>query len=86
MATPDTALILLKNRSTKLRALFRRNVYPRAVLADKCPDPISVKPTITEQHCSRFQGRHQGGNKTVVVCLASGQRETDRQRTVSTSA
>src|SRR5437762_274631 len=33
----------------------RRNVRPCAVLAYKCPDPISVKPPISEQHCPRFQ-------------------------------
>jgi hypothetical protein len=49
------------------------------VLADKCSDPISVKLTISEQHRSRFQVGQQGEHETVVVRLASGQRETDRQ-------
>jgi hypothetical protein len=51
------------------------------VLAHKCPDPISVKPAISEQHCSRFQGRQQGEHKTVVVRFASGQCEANRQPT-----
>ena len=51
------------------------------MLAHKCPDPISVKPAISEQHCSRFQRRQQREDKTVVVRFAGGQRETDRQPT-----
>jgi hypothetical protein len=60
---------------------LRRNVRPRAVLADKCSDPIGVKSTISEQHGSRFQARQQAHDKTVVVRLASGQRDTNRQAT-----
>jgi hypothetical protein len=58
-----------------------RDVCPRAVLADKCPDPIRIKSSIREQHGSRFQAGQQGEDKMVVVRLASGQRETDRQPT-----
>jgi hypothetical protein len=47
------------------------------VLAHKCLDPISAKPAISEQHCSRFQRRRQGEDKTVVVRFVSGQRETN---------
>jgi hypothetical protein len=58
-----------------------RDVGPCAVLANKCSDPIGVKCSIREQHGSRFQTGQQGEDKTIVVCLASGQRELDRQPT-----
>ena len=51
---------------------FRRDVCPRAALAGKCSDPIGVKSTISEQHCSRFQAGQQSENEAVVVRLASG--------------
>jgi hypothetical protein len=54
-------LILLKNRSIKLRAMqkraeadwafaiaFRRNIDPRALLTGKLPDPIRVVSAIRE--------------------------------------
>lgn len=51
------------------------------ILAHKCSDPISVKSTIGKQHRSRSQAGQQIENTAVVVRLASGQRETDRQPT-----
>jgi hypothetical protein len=48
----------LAARAQQLLAVpFRRNVRPRAVLAYKRPDPISVIPTVSEQQCARFQCR-----------------------------
>ena len=35
---------------------FRRDVGPRALLADKLPDPARVIPTIREQHRLWKQG------------------------------
>lgn len=57
---------------------LRRDICRRAMLADKCSDPIGVKSTISKQHCSRFQAGQQCADKTVVVRFASRQRETDR--------
>jgi hypothetical protein len=53
---------------------LRRDVCPRAMLADKCSDPIRVKSTFGEQHGSRSQAGQQGENETVVVRFARGQR------------
>jgi hypothetical protein len=50
---------------------LRRDVCPRAMLADKCSDPMGVKASISEQHGSRFQAGQQGEDRTVVVRLAS---------------
>ena len=44
-------------------------------------DAIGVKSAISEQHCSRFQAGQQREDKTVVVRLVSGQRDTNRQPT-----
>jgi len=46
------------------------------VLAHKRSYPIRIKSSIREQHGSQFQTGQQVEDKTVVVRLASGQRET----------
>jgi hypothetical protein len=51
------------------------------MLVDKYSDPIGVKSTIRKQHGSRFRAGQQGEDKTVIVRLASDQRETNRQPT-----
>jgi len=38
-----------------LAIAFWRDVRPSAVLNNESSDPIGVKSTISEQHCSRFQ-------------------------------
>jgi hypothetical protein len=64
-----------------LAIAFWRDVRPSAALSDESSDPIGVKSTVSEQHCSRFQAGQQREDKTVVMRLASGQRDTNRQPT-----
>jgi hypothetical protein len=85
----NSRLVALQTAATRPRGASPRkstsaqllDVCPSAILAHKCSDPISVKSTIGKQHRSRSQAGQQIENKAVVVRLASGQRETDRQPT-----
>src|SRR5262249_697996 len=56
-----------------------RDVCPRAMLADKCPDPVSIISAITQEHCSRLEARQELGGKSVVVSFPSCERESYRQ-------
>jgi len=74
-----TGAIKVMAKADRLRPVPpRRDICPRAMLADKRSDPICVIPTISEQHCSRFKTDQQGEDKTIVVRFASSQRETNR--------
>src|SRR5262249_27324946 len=64
-----------------LAIAFWWDVCPSAALSDEFSDPIGVKSTISEQHCSRFQAGQQREDKAVVMRLASGQCDTNRQPT-----
>ena len=60
-ARPSFALVQIWAEA--LCGSVSEEIRPCAVLAHKRPDPIRVKPTISEQHCSRFQRSLQGGNE-----------------------
>ena len=63
-----------------------RDVCPRAMLADKCPDPVSIISAISQEHCSRLEARQELGGKSVVVSFPSCERESYRQAVLSTTA
>src|SRR5262249_18510111 len=63
---------------TKAECVFSispwRDVCPRAMLADKCSDPVSIISTVRQEHCSRLQARQELGGKSVVVSFPGCER------------